>query len=70
MSVEVKEKASLFFPEDTYSVKIGINEEEIAPAMTTWKIKSGTLKAAKSTPRSLDAPKIDTSSLYLTNPKT
>ena len=69
ISAEVNLNASAFFPREIYSVKIGINEADNAPAITTWNTKSGILKAAKNTPRSLDAPKRETSSRYLRIPR-
>jgi hypothetical protein len=66
---EVNSKASFFFSWERNDVKIGINEAESAPAITTWKIKSGILKAARNTPRSEDAPKSPTRSLYFRTPK-
>ena len=69
ISADVNSNASRFLSRDKYSVKIGIKDAERAPAITTWKIKSGTRNAAKKTPRSLDAPNNETKSLYFKIPK-
>lgn len=66
---EVNSKASFFLSFVKNVVNIGINDADNAPAITTWKMKSGILKAARKTPKSDDAPNKPTKSLYFKTPK-
>ena len=65
---EVNLFASSFLFCDRNSENKGIKEVERAPVIKIWNKKSGTRKAARNTPKSLDAPKIATSNRYLRIP--
>ena len=68
-SVEAIRLASSLLPLFIRSLNTGINAVERVPAITNWKIKSGSFVEAKYTPTTSDAPKMLTKSLCLTKPK-